>query len=254
MKRISKTALLHGLLLLPIISILAQQKAPLSPKKNLVKVNLTSLPLNNYNGQLERVLGKKISIALSYRFMPLGNVPLKDNIVNIANGDANMQKTFDQFLISNNALTPELRWYPGKRGYGKGFYIAPFIRFANFHGEGIKIEFTPVNGVTDNISLSGDVKSTTYGLMLGAQWFLGKRLCLDWQIIGPHYGRGTGTLRGISSFTLSKSEQDAIRDATKNVEIPMTTVNSEVGSNSLKLSLDGPWAGIRAGISLGFRF
>ncbi|MFN5055214.1 MAG: DUF3575 domain-containing protein [Bacteroidota bacterium] len=254
MKRISKTVLLIGLLLLPIISILAQQKAPPSPKKNLVKVNLTSLPLNNYNGQLERVLGKKISIALSYRFMPLGNVPLKDNIVNIANGDANMQKTFDQFLISNNALTPELRWYPGKRGYGKGFYIAPFIRFANFNGEGIKIEFTPVNGVKDNISLSGDVKSTTYGLMLGAQWFLGKRLCLDWQIIGPHYGRGTGTLRGISSFTLSKSEQDAIRDATKNVEIPMTTVSSEVGSNSLKLSLDGPWAGIRAGISLGFRF
>lgn len=254
MRRITKTMLLAGLMLASVITAEAQEKKVPSPKKNLIKVNLTSLPLNKYNGQFERVLGKKISIAVSYRYMPLGNIPLKDNIVRIANGDANMQKTFDQLLLSNNALTPELRWYPGKKGYGKGFYVAPFIRFSNFHGEGIKIEFTPVNGVKDNITLSGDVKSTTYGLMLGAQWFLGKRLCLDWQIIGPHYGSGAGTLNGKSSFTLSAAEQGAIRDAANNIEIPMTTVRSEVSSNALKLTLDGPWAGIRAGISLGFRF
>ena len=254
MKRIAKTTFLTGIIVLSVISSQAQEKKISTPKKNLIKVNLTSLPLNNYNGQLERVLGKKISIAVSYRYMPLGNVPLRNNIVTIAQGDANMQKTFDDLLVSNIALTPELRWYPGKKGYGKGFYIAPFIRFANFHGEGIKIEFTPVNGVKDNIALSGDVKSTTYGLMLGAQWFLGKRVCLDWQIIGPHYGKGNGTLSGISSFTLSAAEQGAIRDAANNINIPMTTVSSEVGSNTLKLSLDGPWAGVRAGISLGFRF
>lgn len=254
MKRIAKTTFLTGIIMLSVISSQAQEKKISTPKKNLIKVNLTSLPLNNYNGQLERVLGKKISITVSYKYMPLGNVPLRNNIVTIAKGDANMQKTFDDLLVSNNALTPELRWYPGKKGYGKGFYIAPFIRFANFHGEGIKIEFTPVNGVKDNIALSGDVKSTTYGLMLGAQWFLGKRVCLDWQIIGPHYGKGNGTLSGISSFTLSAAEQGAIKDAANNIDIPMTTVSSEVGSNTLKLSLDGPWAGIRAGISLGFRF
>ena len=254
MKRIAKTTLITGFILLSLVSLQAQEKKVATPKKNLIKVNLTSLPLNNYNGQLERVLGKKMSIAVSYRYMPLGNIPLRDNIINIANGDANMQKTFDQLLLSNNALTPELRWYPGKKGFGKGFYIAPFIRFSNFHGEGIKIEFSPVNGVKDNITLSGDLKSTTYGLMLGAQWFLGKSICLDWQIIGPHYGSGFGTLNGISSFALSAAEQGAIRDAANNIDIPMTTVSSEVSSNSLKLSLDGPWAGIRAGISLGFRF
>lgn len=254
MKRIAKTTLITAFILLSLVSLQAQEKNISTPKKNLIKVNLTSLPLSNYNGQLERILGKKISIAVSYRYMPLGNIPFKNDIVKIANGDAGAQKTIDQLLVSSSAITPELRWYPGKKGYGRGFYFAPFIRFANFHGEGIKIEFTPVNGVTDNISLSGDVKSTTYGLMMGAQWFLGKSIVLDWQIIGPHYGSGNGSLLGLSSFSLSTAEQNAIKDAVNNLDIPMTTLTSEITSNSLKLNLDGPWAGIRAGISLGFRF
>lgn len=249
-----KNILLIGVMSLSLLSVSAQSKPEITPKKNLLKINLTALPLNNYSGQLERVLGKKISIAINYRYMPLGNIPYRDNIVKLANGDANMQNTLDDFLVSNTALTPELRWYPGKKGFGKGFYFAPFMRFARFHGEGIKIEFSEVNGVKDNISLSGDVKSTTYGLMMGAQWFLGKSICLDWQIIGPHYGSGNGTLSGLSSFTLSAAEQTSIKDAVNNIDIPMTTVTSEVTSNALKLNLNGPWAGIRAGISLGFRF
>lgn len=62
--------LLAGIMLAYVITAEAQEKKVPSPKKNLIKVNLTSLPLNNYNGQFERVFGKKISIAVSYRYMP----------------------------------------------------------------------------------------------------------------------------------------------------------------------------------------
>ena len=84
------------------------RKKHFDPQKNLIKVNLTSLPLSNYNGQLERILGKKISIAVSYRYMLLGNIPFKNDIVKIANGDAGEQKTIDQLLVSSSAITPEL--------------------------------------------------------------------------------------------------------------------------------------------------
>jgi hypothetical protein len=245
---------LVGMLSIIILSASAQEKQTSTiPKKNLFKINLTSLPISNYGLQFERVVNKHLSVALGYRTMPLGNIPLKDNIVSIANGDANMQKTLDQLLISNTAITPELRWYPGRKGFGRGFYLAPFMRFGSFHGEGIKIDFNKAGGGTDNISLSGDLKSSTYGLLIGAQWSLGKHICLDWQILGPHYGTGNGSLSGISSFTLSSAEQTSIRDGIKSVSIPNVNISSEVGSNNIKLNLTGPWAGIRAGISLGIK-
>lgn len=236
-----------------LLSAQEQKQAAALPKKNIFKINLTALPLSNYGLQFERVVSKKISIAIGYRFMPLGGVPLKDNIISLSNGDADMKKTLDQLLLSNSAITPEIRWYPGKKGYGRGFYIAPFARMGSFHGEGVKIEFAKSGGGTDKISLSGDLKNSTVGLLFGAQWSLGKHICLDWQIIGPHYGSGKGSLNGVSTFTLSAQEQTSIRDALNNVSIPMTTATSVVTSNSVKLNLDGPWAGVRAGISLGIK-
>ena len=254
MKTILTRVFLLGVSSFILMSIHAQEKqTSSSPKKNLFKINITSLPLSNYGLQYERVLNKHISIAFGYRNMPLGNIPLKDNIVSLANGDANMQKTLDQLLISNSAITPELRWYPGKKGYGRGFYLAPFMRFASFHGEGIKIDFNKASGGTDNISLSGDLKSSTYGLLMGAQWSIGKHICLDWQIIGPHYGTGNGSLTGVSSFTLGATEQSSIKDGLNKISIPSVNTSSTVTSNSVKLNLSGPWAGIRAGIFLGIK-
>lgn len=254
MKTVLTRVFLSGISSIIFLSTIAQEKQTSStPKKNLFKINITSLPLSNYGLQYERVLNKHTSLALGYRNMPLGNIPLKDNIVSIANGDANMQKTLDQLNISNSAFTPELRWYPGKKGYGRGFYLAPFMRFASFHGEGIKIDFNKASGGTDNISLSGDLKSATYGLLMGAQWSIGKYICLDWQIIGPHYGAGNGSLTGICSFTLGSSEQASIRDGLNSISIPSVNTSSTVTSNSVKLNLSGPWAGIRAGIFLGIK-
>lgn len=254
MKLVNISIVALGIFMLISTAVDAQEKkaAPV-PKKNHFKINLTSLPLSNYGFQYERAMSKHLSIALGYRTMPLGNIPLKDNIVSLANGDANMQKTLDQLLISNTAITPELRWYPGRKGYGRGFYVAPFIRFASFHGEGITVNFNKASGGTDNISLSGDLTSRTAGLLLGAQWSLGKHIYLDWQIIGPHIGSGTGSLTGKSNFTLVSSEQTAITDALKSISFPNVNTSAQVTSNSMKLSMTGPWAGIRAGISLGIK-
>lgn len=254
MKKGLISVFLLGIFLVSLSSTAAQEKnTKTTPKKNLFKINITSLPLSNYGLQYERVVNKHISIAVGYRSMPLGNVPLKDNIVSIANGDANMQKTLDQLLISNSAITPELRWYPGKKGYGRGFYLAPFMRFASFHGEGIKVDFNKSTGGTDYITLSGDLKSSTYGLLIGAQWSLGKHICLDWQIIGPHYGSANGSLTGVSTFTLNSTEQSSINSALNSISIPSVNITSQVTANSAKLNLSGPWAGIRAGISLGIK-
>ena len=86
--------------------------------------------------------------------------------------------------MGNYAITPEARFYLGK-GYGKGLYIAVFYRHASY-----TIDHLPIDYDNDHsLALSGKLTANTGGIMLGAQWALGKYMCIDWWIFGPHYGR-----------------------------------------------------------------
>jgi hypothetical protein len=79
-----------------------------APKKNLVKVNLTSLLLRNYSAQYERVLSKRISVAISYRKMPEGNIPFKSQVLNsLEQDDTETREIVENFKLSNYAITPD---------------------------------------------------------------------------------------------------------------------------------------------------
>ena len=65
-------------------------------------------------------------------------------------------------------------------------------------------------GQTAAFNMEGNIKSSTFGLLLGAQWKLGKNLWLDWQILGPHYGSANGTITGISNLSLSPTERTSL--------------------------------------------
>lgn len=226
-----------------------------TPKKNLVKLDLTSLLLRNYSVQYERVLSKRVSVAISYRKMPEGNIPFQSQVLNSIDQDDNeTREIVENFRLSNYAITPEIRFYLGKKGYGRGFYIAPFYRNAAYNGNNFKFTYETDEMQEQSITLSGDVKSNTFGIMIGAQWSLSKHLLLDWFILGPHGGNGNGALEGISSRPLSETEQNEIRDILEDVDIPLIEKNVEVNSTGAKVNFDGFWGGIRAGISFGFKF
>ncbi|MBE2229822.1 MAG: DUF3575 domain-containing protein [Chitinophagaceae bacterium] len=251
--------LLTALVLAPLITIQAQDEEATSPVKatpepNMLKVNLTAIPLKNYSLQYERVMSKKLSLALSFRIMPNTGLPFKSQILDMVGDDPDTRDVVNTFKMSNIAITPELRWYVGKRGYGRGFYIAPFYRYAQFETSQMQFDYDNGTGGQETINLSGKLTSHTGGLMFGAQWPLGKSLVLDWWIFGPHYGAGNGDFTGLSSQPLTPSEQADLRDELENLDIPLTTKKVTVTANSARLQLDGPWAGIRAGFSLGFRF
>jgi hypothetical protein len=224
-------------------------------KKNIIKTNITGIPLRNYSLQFERVLNKRFSLALSYRIMPEGSIPFKNWIKNsIEDGDQEAMDQVESLQLSNKAITAELRWYVGKKGYGRGFYIAPFFRHANHKAKNVSFEYDSDLGGTEKVDLSGSLVSNTGGLLFGAQWFLGKAVVLDWWILGPHYGSGNGDLKGLTSTPMSAQEQEDLRQELEDIDIPLTTKTVFVDANGAAIKLEGPWAGIRAGISLGIRF
>ncbi len=223
-------------------------------KRNLIKVNLTGLALRNYGLQFEEVLNKRISVALAYRIMPSGNIPFKTFITSRSNNSQSAEDALNAIKLGGSALTADLRFYLGKKGYGRGFYISPFYRHATFNANGLNFDYTDINNQSAVIDLSGNLSSNTVGLMLGSQWFIGKKLCIDWWIIGPHYGTAHGIFLAHTNVALDQLEQESIRSSLSTFDIPFTKESYTVSANEIKLSLDGPWAGIRAGIQLGFRF
>lgn len=223
------------------------------PKLNLLKVNLTALVVKNYSLQYERVLNKRLGIAVAFRTMPTTSVPLKGLILKFADDDPDTEEVLDRLRLSNFAITPEVRWYVGKKGYGRGFYIAPFYRYSKYKSDELVFEYDNLN-VEETITLKGEQSSHTAGILFGAQWFFGKNISLDWWILGPHYGPGKGDFSGQTDHLLTPQEQNSLRQALEDIDIPFADKTVTVNASGANIRLNGGWAGVRTGLLLGIRF
>ena len=222
---------------------------------NLIKINLPALLLKSYSLQYERVLNRKFSVAVQYRMMPSTGIPFKANVLKLVdNQDPETEKTIEDFKMSNYAITPEVRLYLSRKGFGRGFYIAPFYRHASFTSNNLDVYFTDDNDAEQSIKMSGKITSNTFGLAIGAQHFIGKHVVLDWSMFGPHYGSAKGEFNGTSPHSLSASEQNDLRNQLEGIDIPLSNKTVEVNANNASLKLNGPWAGMRFTIGLGVRF
>lgn len=235
------------LALLVIISIMSvsnsfAQKESTDDGENLVKLNLPSLAMKTINVQYERAVFNKTSVGLGIRLMPKGSVPFSSSFDSIDDQLGSLE-------LGNFAITPEIKFYLGK-GVFKGFYIAPFLKYANYNTS-INYEFTS-NNVTETIPLSGKLNTYTAGVLFGAQWRIANKFYLDWSIFGPQYGFSRGSLQGTK--TLSAQEQKDLKAELDEIDLPVGKVSNTVTSNGATLDLKGPWAGIRANIGIGYRF
>jgi hypothetical protein len=225
----------------------------ISTKKNIVKWNLSSLVFKNYHFTYERGLTKHISASISYRYMPKGTVPFESQLTNVINSN---DINFSRFQMGNTAITPQLNFYLGK-GNLKGFYLAPFGRFANFDISA-PINYTTVvagQNVTTTADFAGSIKSTSGGLMMGIQANLSKSIVLDFWLVGAHYGKSKGDLVFVAPAPLSAQEQAALQQSLNEISADPFTFTSTVNANGATIKTDGPWAGVRGlGIGIGFRF
>lgn len=221
-------------------------------RKNIPKFNVTSVVFRNFQLQYERVLNKKFSGLLTYSLIPEGDLPMKDLLV-----DSVEEEDLNRFLQSSSlqysSFTPELRIYFGD-GYGKGFYLAPFYRHTKYQINDVHIFYNSEGGGEGMVNTSGDISSNTFGLQIGSQFNLGSRIVLDWFIIGPHYGSATGGISGVAENELTSNEQADLRDGLDFVDSLIGDFSYKVDSKGAEINVDGPWAGIRAGFAIGYRF
>ncbi len=221
--------------------------------KNIFRWNIGSVALKNYHFTYERSLTKRLSASISYRTMAKGAMPLQDELAKKINSSS---VDFNNFQMGNTAWTLEGRFYLGM-GRMKGFYLAPYLRFANFDlSAPVKYTVTtgPAAGASKQALFSGNVKSTSPGLLIGWQFTLVGKLVMDLQIIGGHYGHSSGDLNFAAALNSDEVSalQTSINDI-KNKTSPFT-VTGTASSTGAKITTDGPWFGVRSNIGIGLRF
>jgi Protein of unknown function (DUF3575) len=215
--------------------------------ENIVKINVGSIAVKNIALQYERAVGKKQSVSLGVRFQPYGDVPfqswLKDQVDDPDILIGSMQ-------MGNFALTPEFRFYFGKENL-KGFYLAPYARYASYRME-TPVRYTGLV-VPKTAFFKGDIYSYSGGLLAGSQFNFGKHFVLDWWIAGFHFGGSSGQLDFTASLT--PVEQADIRSTLDNVDIPLFKIRHNIHGNGGEITSKGAWAGFRGfAINVGYRF
>lgn len=218
----------------------------IAPKMNIVKTNVTAYAFRNVNLTYERVINKRFSVSVGYGTVAKGGIPFSNSFIK--------DTDFEDINVSQSQFTIEPRIYLGQ-GYGRGFYFAPYYRHTAFNVDNVVLDID-FSGDKVAMPITGKANGNSAGLMVGAQWFLGKtdNWVLDFWIAGGHYGGGKGDFRAASPRALSPAEQAELRSEIEDLDIPFVEYTVATDANGANISVDGPWAGLRSGLSFGYRF
>ncbi len=224
-------------------------------KKNILKINLSALIFKNASLQYERVVNRNMSVALGVSIMPKTDLPFKNTLMDEFGDNADAKRAIETTQLSNFSITPEVRFYVGKKGAPNGFYIAPFARYNHLAFEQL-YQYTAANGKIHKPLIGGKINNYGAGILFGTQWSLGKCVTLDWWIAGPYIGSMNGDLVGFDDMSdLSATDRTKLKNDIEDVNIPLTKTQATIGNNRVDVNLSGGFIGVRTfGFALGYKF
>lgn len=228
---------------------------------NLAKFNVLPLLGGKFAFEYERLVANRISVGATISLRPNKGLPFGSTIKSVVD-DEDINNLIDGFSTSNFSFTPEARFYTSKKGPFRGFYIAPYAKFASYKASlpfDFEVDAGEVYSREETIPLSGNVSSFTAGLSFGVNFKLSKQFYLDWRIFGPGYGSAKGKVSG--RMDLDANEQAELRESLDDLreslgDLPLgIKIEHEVNSEGAEVRiLRSPWAGIRTGLSVAYRF
>lgn len=134
-------------------------------RRHIITWNIPPIALGKLSGGYEFMFQRNKSIKIAGGLMlPFFKL---DNLEN----DESSYRFTGEFAISGFDLSPEIRFYMGKNAaYGRGFYLAPYLRLANYGTNG---DFLRINEITNIVTEEGvvDISLGQFGggMMIGTQ-------------------------------------------------------------------------------------
>lgn len=165
------------------------------------------MAFRNIAVQYERKISKKTSFAIAAHLLPFGKLPYPGLVSDIADVK-NVE--FNKANIGAFGIIPEFRFYPGRKGALRGFYLGAFINYAQYKTD-LPINYNNKTGI-----FNGKISTVTGGLQIGVQSKLSRKIVLDIWILGPNYGASSGNL--VFKGDLEEMEQSALRFSLEGVK------------------------------------
>ncbi|MEM1122354.1 MAG: DUF3575 domain-containing protein, partial [Bacteroidota bacterium] len=211
--------------------------------KNLLKLNLPNLLFNNVTLNYERMVNKQHTLSFH-----LGYLRPQEPFFALHNA-LKLEDDLDPGRLSGFTATAEYRFYQNEKGAGRGLYVAPYLRYANYD---LAVN-TIIVGNYANTNTS--VSTVGIGGQLGMQWLIGEQVVVDLGILGL----------ALQSYTLTSSfktidepiDFDEIRDRIQQ-EVQgypfIRDLSFSETNESLSLKMPFLFGGARAYLSVGFKF
>lgn len=227
--------------------------------RNFLKVNLPSFILSTYSIQYEFFPTDWMSLGLSFKFTPERGMVSKEKVIEIVEDTNNMDnisspagRFLDQLRFRGSTLTPEIRFYLGK-GLGKGFYLGPMLRFDHYKFTSEYL-FQPEDQIY-NLDFDGKLKSFGYGLIMGAQYPIGKSFTIDF-FIGPYLSNiKIDTDSTYGGRELTDEELEILREELIEIQLPNGETDITLNNSSANVKMtSNTFPNLRAGLAFGFRF
>lgn len=209
------------------------------------RLNLPSLILRNLSVSGEFGITENTSFNMGASFMfPMRNVTVDQG--------------FGEFRTANGgfSLTPELRFYLGGSKYeGAGFYLAPYLRYANYQAGFTGTYYDSTLGIDSDVETTTSLTEFGGGLQVGYQLLIEDHFVIDFMIFGPRLSRYVLNARVESDLV-----EDELFDA---LGIPKIDQNGfygigsydiTYGSDFVNLRFPLTFAALRFGLSVGYRF
>ena len=222
--------------------------------KNKVKLNLFALPLKNFSLQYERGLTENMSVCLGLRLQPKGGLPFRSSISNAFDEeDTTAQDLIDNVKASSWGITPEFRYYFGKKPLS-GFYLAPYVRVGGNSLEWT-YSFRMDDGNMKRVDFNGKINSVYAGLLLGAQWHVAESFVIDWWIAGPSYGSMNIKLEANTDMTdLSADDRRDLEESLDGIGYGGHELETDINDNGVRVKGKLPMFGLRTGLCIGYTF
>jgi Protein of unknown function (DUF3575) len=262
--------LLLGALSAPLLTAQSEQPA------NAVKLGLENLVIN-----------RRFDLAYERRLAPQHSIQLKGGIGFPTKLPGNLSTEFQldantKFVAgasgkwNSGIIMPEYRFYPISRlgDALKGFYVGAYFKI-NLRGGNLSGTYTrpdslaspDVNGRFPTITANANLKATWNtvggGVMLGYQFLINERFCIDLTAIGlgvdvHKFGinfssTDPGLTRNFETWSTN------INDQLSSIPIIGKSLNTSTGTNSdgsgyIASSFRLPFVGVRFNISIGYAF
>jgi hypothetical protein len=238
-----------------VSSVLVKKGGSSDGPRMVVKFNLFGLAVRNLPFQFEYAFHKNMSGALGVSMLIPRGLPSSFT------GGAE----FGDLKFRGYSITPEFRFYPGKKEEHQaphGFYFAPYARYQNFSftASGSYANTDTATGASSmyKAEMKAYYKGLGFGMMIGAQWLLGEHITLDWYILGGHYGSGKAGLTVTAPEIGKLSPQDKA-EVEKSANDAFEQIGSEVSvkysGNTADFSIPAKIIGIRGlGLAIGYAF